>query len=58
MRASQRSATARCICQCSWSFDARRSRSMVTMYFSPGASGFGSETMSSQPTTPGSELKM
>ena len=36
----------------------RRSRSIVTMNFSPGPSGFGSVTISSQPTTPGSELKM
>ncbi len=28
------------------------------MNFSPGPRGFGSEAMSSQPTTPGSELKM
>ena len=28
------------------------------MNFSPGPRGLGSETISSQPTTPGSELKM
>ena len=32
-------------------------RSIVTMNFSPGAIGFGSETMSLTETTPGSELK-
>ena len=43
----------------SWlcSVEARLSRSIVTITFSPGASGFGSETRSPTETTPGSELK-
>ena len=58
MRSSQRLATSRCISQCSNSREERFWWSIVTMNFSPGPRGFGSETIWSQPTTPGSELKM
>ncbi len=58
VRSSQRRATSRCISACSQSRERRLAASIVTMNFSPGPSGSGSETMSSTLTTPGSELKM
>ena len=58
VRSIQRRATSRCISACSHSRDARFSASIVTMNFSPGPSGSGSETISWTLTTPGSELKM
>jgi hypothetical protein len=49
--------TVRSISACGCREELRAARSIITIAFSPGAIGCGSDTIRSTETTPGSELK-